>query len=154
MIEHLVRELQVLRKADLLIGKIWLGVFARRLGLFAFAGLIAVFGLGMANVAGFYALQGSLGPIWAPLIVAVADFAIAAVVFLIAGRAHPGPEIDLAMDVRKMAMESIQVDARDLKIVLDTVTEELKSVKEMSGLSACETVGSPRLAFYRGTVLG
>jgi hypothetical protein len=38
MIDHLVRDLQVLRKADLLIGKIWLGVFARRLGLSILAG--------------------------------------------------------------------------------------------------------------------
>lgn len=56
MIDNLVRDLQVLWKADALIGKIWLNVMARRFGLFAFAGLIAVFGLGMANVAGFYAL--------------------------------------------------------------------------------------------------
>jgi hypothetical protein len=62
MIDNLVRDLQVLWKADALIGKIWLNVMARRFGLFAFAGLIAVFGLGMANVAGFYALQ----PSWSP----------------------------------------------------------------------------------------
>jgi hypothetical protein len=34
MIDHLLRDLQVLRKADILIGKIWLNVLARRLGLF------------------------------------------------------------------------------------------------------------------------
>ena len=33
MIDHLLRDLQVLRKADILIGKIWLNVLARRLGL-------------------------------------------------------------------------------------------------------------------------
>src|SRR5437764_14676421 len=104
MINNLLRDLQVLRKADFLIGKIWLSVLARRFGLYAFAGLIAVFGLGMANVAGFYALQGSLGPIWAAVIVAIADLVIAAVISLIAGNAHPGPEIDLAMEVRKMAI--------------------------------------------------
>jgi len=39
------------------------------------------------------------------------------------------------MEVRKMAIDSIQVDARDLKIVIDTVTQELKSVKEtLTGL--------------------
>jgi len=135
MIDHLLRDLQVLRKADFLLGKIWLSVLARRFGLYAFAGLIAVFGLGMANVAGFYALQGSFGPIWDSVIVAIADFVIAAVVSLIAGNARPGPEIDLAMDVRKMAIDSIQVDARDLKIVLDSVTQELRGVKEtLTGL--------------------
>ena len=66
MIDHLLRDLQALRKADLLIGKIWLGVFARRIGLSALAGLIAVFGLGMANLAAYNALQQPIGdqPRW------------------------------------------------------------------------------------------
>jgi hypothetical protein len=70
MIDHLLRDLQVLRKADLLIAKIWLNVLVRRIGLVALAGLIAVFGLGMANVAGFYALQASIGAVWAATVVA------------------------------------------------------------------------------------
>ena len=73
MIDNLVRDLQVLRKADFLIARIWLDVLTRRFGLFAFAALIAVFALGMANVAGFYALQGSVGPVWAAAIVAAVD---------------------------------------------------------------------------------
>jgi hypothetical protein len=129
MIDNLVRDLQVLRKADFLIGKIWLGVLARRFGLFAFAGLIAVFGLGMANVAGFYALQVSAGPIWGAAIVAIVDLVIAAVVLLVAANARPGPEIELAFDVRKMALDSIQVDARDLKLTIDALGQEIREVK-------------------------
>ena len=129
MIDHLVRDLQVLRKADFLIAKIWLGVLLRRSGLVAFAGLIAVFGLGMANVAGFYALQGPLGSVWAAVTVAVADFAIAAIVLLVASNSRPGPEIDLAFDVRKMAVESIQTDARDLKQTIEAFGQEIRDVK-------------------------
>jgi hypothetical protein len=129
MIDHLVRDLQVLRKADLLIGKIWLNVLARRFGLAAFAGLIAVFGLGMADVAGFYALQASIGAVWAAAIVAAIDFVIAAIVLLIASKYRPGPELDLALEVRKMAVESIQADARDVKLALDAVGQELKNFK-------------------------
>ena len=129
MIDNLVRDLQVLRKADFLIGKIWLGVFARRFGLFAFAGLIAVFGLGMANVAGFYALQVSAGPIWGAAIVAIVDLVIAAIVLLLAANARPGPEIELAFDVRKMAIDAIQADARDLKLTVDALGQEIRDVR-------------------------
>ncbi len=129
MIDNLVRDLQVLRKADFLIGKIWLGVFARRFGLYAFAGLIAVFGLGMANVAAFYALQGSVGPISGAAFVAVGDLVIAAIVLLLAVNARPGPEIELAFDVRKMAIDSIQTDARDLKLTVDAIGQEIREVK-------------------------
>jgi len=129
MIDHLLRDLQVLRKADVLIAKIWVNVLLRRSGLVAFAALIAVFGLAMANVAGFYALQPSLGAVWAAAVVAVADFLIAATVLLVANKSQPGPEIELALGVRQMALEAIQTDARDLKLAFDAETEEVRNVR-------------------------
>lgn len=129
MIDNLIRDLQVLRKADFLIGRIWLNVMLRRFGLFAFAGLIAMFGLGMANVAGFYALHASVSPVWAAAIVAIVDLVIAAIVLLVAANARPGPEIELAFDVRKMAIDAIQADARDLKLTVDTLGQEIREVK-------------------------
>jgi hypothetical protein len=129
MIDHLLRDLQVLHKADFLIGRIWLNVLVRRLGLFAFAALIAVFGLGMTNVAGFYAFQASLGAVWAAAIVAAADLLIAAIVWLVGSNSRPGPEIDVAFEVRKMAVEAIQADARDVKLTIETVSREVKDVK-------------------------
>jgi hypothetical protein len=130
MIDHLLRDLQVLRKADILIGKIWLNVLVRRLGMFAFAGLIGLFGLGMANVAGYNALQSSIGIIWAATVVAIADFAIAAIMLLLASRSRPGPEIDIALELRKTALESIHEDARDLKLTIDAMGQEIRSVKQ------------------------
>jgi hypothetical protein len=129
MIDDFIRDLQVLRKADSLIGRIWLNVMARRFFLFVFAGLIAVFGLGMTNVAGFYALQASLGPVWAAAMVAIADFVLAAIVMLVGRSSQPGPEIELAFDVRKMAIESIQADARDLKATIDALGQEIREAK-------------------------
>jgi uncharacterized membrane protein (DUF2068 family) len=129
MIDHLLRDLQVLRKVDFLIAKIWMNVLLRRSGLIAFAGLIAIFGLAMANVAGFYALQPSAGPVWAAAVVAAVDWLMAAIVLLIASKSQPGPEVELALGVRQMALEAIQTDARDLKLTLDTVVEEVRSVR-------------------------
>jgi histidinol phosphatase-like PHP family hydrolase len=37
-----------------------------------------------------------------------------------------GAEIDLAFEVRKMAVESVQADARDLKLTLDVLGQEMK----------------------------
>ena len=129
MIDHLVRDLQVLKKADFLIGKIWLDILLRRAGLIAFSGLIAVFGLGMVNVAGFYALQVSIGQAWAAAAVALIDIVIAAIVLLLASRSRPGPELELAFEVRKMAFDSIEADARDLKLTVEAVGQELKNVR-------------------------
>src|SRR5258707_1248103 len=84
MTDDFFRDLRHLQKADALIGKIWLNVLACQLGLFLFAGLIAIFGLGMTNVSALYALQASLGPVWAAVVAAIADFVLAAIVILVA----------------------------------------------------------------------
>ena len=130
MIDRLVRDLQALRKVDSLIGTIWLNVIARRHGLFVFAGLIAVFGLGMVNVAGFYALQTIVGQAWAAVIVAAGDFVLAIIVFLIGKNAKPGRELELALDVRKTALEAIREDASDLKGTVDAFRQDIRDTRD------------------------
>ena len=129
MIDNFVRDLDHLQKAESLVGRIWLEFLARQFGIFAIGGLICVFGLGMTNVAGFCALVDSLGPIWAAVVVAAADFTIAAITVAIARSSQPGPEIYLASDARKMAAEAVKVDARDLKTMIDGFVQECRDVK-------------------------
>jgi hypothetical protein len=129
MIDNLLHDLQVLRKADFLIARIWANVLARRWGLFAFAALIAVFALGMANLAGFYALEGPVGAVWAAAIVAAIDLVIAAIVFVVGANSRPGPEIDLAFELRKMAWDSIQADTQGLKHVVDNLGHNIQEAR-------------------------
>jgi len=130
MMDDFIRDLHHLQKADSLIGKIWLKLFARRFGLFAFAGLIAALGFTMTNIAGFYGLQVPLGRVWAAVIVAIGDFILAAVVVQAARNPEPGPEMALALDTRKMAIEAIQADARDIKITIDTFGQDIRDTKD------------------------
>jgi hypothetical protein len=133
MIEGFVRDLQALRKADMVIGKIWLQVLLRRFGLALFAALIAVFALGMLNAAAFLGLQASVGPVQAALVVAAGDIVIAGLVLLLAMRTKPGPEIELAQQIRTMALDQLQADAGALRAgvaqlvhnPLDTAAEKL-----------------------------
>jgi hypothetical protein len=130
MIDDFVQDLHQLQKADALIGKIWLKNLACQLGLFVFAGLVAVFGLGMTNVAGFYALQAYLGPVWAAVVLAIADFILAALVILVARDSQRSPEIEQALDARKTAIEAIQASARDLKVTIDAFGQEIRDAKD------------------------
>ena len=84
----------------------------------------------MANLAVYNALQQSIGVIWSASAVAVADFAIAAVVLLIANNSRPGAEIDMAFEMRRMAVDSVQEDARHLKLSVDAIAGELRTVRE------------------------
>lgn len=130
MIDNLVRDLHVVWKADALIGRVWLDVATRRFGWLAFAGLIAVFGLGMANVAGFYGLQPPLGPVWAAALVAVADFVLAALALLLARNSGPGPELELALEVRKMAFQSLEKDGREVKAAIEALGQDVRQTRD------------------------
>jgi hypothetical protein len=68
--------------------------------------------------------------VWAATAVALADFVIAAIVLFLAMRSRPGQEIEVALEVRKTALESIQEDARDLKLMIDAMGQEIRNVKQ------------------------
>jgi len=139
MFDDFIRHLQVFAKVESLIARIRLGIMARRFALFALAGLIAVFGLGMADLAAFLQLRVSLGSVWAAAIVALADFVVAAVIAIYAASAKPGPEIALAMEVRSMALKSLQDDARELEGNVRGLTQQVRDIKD----SVSGFVGSP-----------
>jgi len=130
MIDDLARDLHALTKADFLIGRIWLDAMTRRFGFFALAGLTALFGLGMLNVAAFYVLRQIANPGLAAAIVAAADFILAAIVTLVARTSVPGSQLDLAFDVRKMAINAVQADALDLKHNVEALSQEFRDAKD------------------------
>ena len=130
MIDNLVGDVQLLWKAECLIGKIWVNVMARRLGLFAFAGLLAVLGLGMANMAGFLGLQTYWGPVWAATAVAIADFALAGIVIALGRSAAPGPEMELAVEVRNMAIASLEADTAEARVTLESLGNEIRQTRD------------------------
>jgi hypothetical protein len=84
----------------------------------------------MADVASFCALRASLGPIWAAALMTIGDFVLAAIVMLIGRNSEPGTEIDQAFDIRKAAIESLQVDARELKVTVDTLGQGIQEAKD------------------------
>ena len=55
---------------------------------------------------------------------------IAAIVLFLAMRSRPRPEIDVALEVRKTALESIQEDARNPKLTIDPMGQEIRNVKQ------------------------
>jgi hypothetical protein len=84
----------------------------------------------MTNVASFYVLEATVGPVWAAAIVAIVDFVFASIVMLASKNSGPGSEIELAFDVRKMAIEALQADASDLKSTVDALGQEIRDAKD------------------------
>ncbi|MEO8320633.1 MAG: phage holin family protein [Bradyrhizobium sp.] len=110
--ENVVKHLRALWRTDRIIADIRMRHMLVGLGLRAFAGLIAAFGLLMLELAAYFALVQVWSAISAAAILGVANFVIAAILFVIAGRPPSGRELELANEIHGSAVEALQVEAR------------------------------------------
>lgn len=127
--ESIVRTMRIIWRAELIIIEAKLNVATKRIGATAFAGLILVFGLGMLNVAGFFALEEGAGPVYAALGVALADFFIAILLILWVSRLTTGPELDLAREVRDAGLQELEAKAEQVQDEVEAVRDELFELK-------------------------
>jgi hypothetical protein len=107
-IQTAVRSGRLYVRAELLVAEMRLRSYARKAALLAVALGVALFGLGMLNVAAFLWLSESFGPVRTALGIAVANFAVAAVAFAIGYVMKPGAELQLAEEMRDTALETVE----------------------------------------------
>ncbi|ULK99294.1 phage holin family protein [Bradyrhizobium sp. I71] len=113
--ENVVKHLRVLWRTDRIIADIRLRHLLIGLGLRAFAALIAAFGLLMLELSAYFALVQIWSAIAAAAILGAVNFVIAAVLFVIAGRAPSGRDIELANEIHGASIEALQLEARALQ---------------------------------------
>jgi len=109
-IQSLAKNTQLYLRAEILIAEIKLRLHFRKLALAVFAVAVALMGLALLNLSLFRALDTSWGPIWTPLILGLANFALAIIAILIAALAKPGPELAMAEDLRKLSATAVEAD--------------------------------------------
>jgi hypothetical protein len=115
VLQRIFRHARDLWRVEGTIAQARFGLTMRRSVLYALAGLIAVFGLGMLNVAAFFAFQPSWGPVWAAVAAAFGDFVVAAIVAAIALTAKPGPHLNAALEMRQSALDGIDAEIATLQ---------------------------------------
>ena len=113
--DNIVKHLRVLWRTDRIIADIRLRHMLVGLGLRAFAALIAAFGLLMLELAAYFALVQVWSAILAAAILGAVNFAIAALLFAVAGRAPSGRELELANEIHGASIEALQLEARGLQ---------------------------------------
>jgi hypothetical protein len=113
--ENVVKHLRVLWRTDRIIADIRLRHLLMGLGLRAFAALIAAFGLLMLELSAYFALVQIWSAIAAAAILGAVNFAIAAVLFIVAGRPPAGRDIELANEIHGASIEALQLEARALQ---------------------------------------
>lgn len=113
--ENVVKHLRVLWRTDRIIADIRMRHLLVGLGLRAFAGLIAAFGLLMLELSAYFALVQIWSAILAAAILGALNFAIAALLFVIAARPPAGRELELANEIHTASVDALQVEARALQ---------------------------------------
>jgi hypothetical protein len=113
--ESTVKHLRALWRTDRIIADIKLRHLLTGLGLRAFAALIAAFGLLMLELSAYFALVQIWSAISAAAILGAVNFAIAALLFLIASRPPSGRELELANEIHSTSVDALQLEARALQ---------------------------------------
>jgi hypothetical protein len=129
MMDNVVRHLRILWRADSIIADIYLRLLVTRSGLISFAALIAVFGLLMLNVAGYLALEQIWNRIWAAAAMGLADFVVALLLMVTATRSKPGRELDLALEVRGIALRGLETEASAVQSEVLALRDEFRDAK-------------------------
>ena len=129
MMDNLVRHLRILWGADSIIADIYLRLLVTRSGLVSFAGLIATFGLLMFNVAGYLGLEQVWGRVWAAVAMGLIDFVISLLLVVIASRSKPGRELDLALEVRGIALRGLEDEAAAVQAELVALRDEFRAAR-------------------------
>lgn len=115
------RNISIALRAERLIAQRKMEVIRTQTGLIAAAGLVAGIGLIMLNVAAYHALETQLSPQAAALIVALANFVLAVLLGIYAGRINAGADVQGATEVRDMAVE-------DLEAEIENATREAQQI--------------------------
>ena len=113
--ENVVKNLRTLWRTDRIIADIRMKHMLVGLGLRAFAALIATFGLLMLELAAYFALVQIWSAISAAIILGIVNFAISAILFLVAARPAAGRELELANEIHGSAVEALQNEARAMQ---------------------------------------
>jgi membrane protein implicated in regulation of membrane protease activity len=114
-IENILTNLRVLWRTDRIIADVRMRHMLIGLGLRAFAALIAAFGLLMLELSAYFALVQAWSAISAAAILGGANFAIAALLFVIAARPPSGRELELASEIHSSSVDALQLEARALQ---------------------------------------
>lgn len=118
MTENIVKNLRVLWRTDRIIADIRLRHLLVGFGLRALAALIAAFGLLMLELSTYFALVQVWSAIVAAAVLGAVNFAIAALLLLIASRPPAGRELELANEIHGASVDALQVEARALQAQL------------------------------------
>ncbi len=126
--DDLALKFRILLRAESAIRNSQIRLAVRQARLTAVGLVLALLGLGMFNVSIYLALESRLGGSTAALLLAVANGVLALILILTAGRMKTGPEVEMAEEIRELAITELSADADEFKQELQQVRAEVTQI--------------------------
>jgi hypothetical protein len=146
-----VLKLQILARAELVLAQVRLQRAAKRVVLLSVAIVFALFGLGMFNFAGFYALSETQGPAVAALFVALSNLTVMVLLLLFARKVSPERnEERLAREIRELAHAEINRDVEQVRAELEQISADVNKIR--SSIKAFSGTATNTLVPLMGTL--
>lgn len=130
MMDSVVRNLRVLWRAESIIADIRFRQMLTRSSLKGAAALLGLFAYVMGSLAVFFALDQTLGSIWAAAVIALGNLVVAIGLLMIAEKSKPGREMELALEVRNSAIQALEADAEAIQEQLTELRDEVRGMKQ------------------------
>jgi hypothetical protein len=122
-------KLRILASAELNLARITARRLANRATLLAIAVGLLLLAVVMVNIGVYDFLLRTQTPSMAAFLVAAGDGVVAVLAVIIAMRLEPGPEEQMARQVREMAFDELAADVDDLKDELAKVGTDVKRIR-------------------------
>ena len=137
---EMLLKLRILASAEINLARIAARRLANRATLLAIAVGLLLLAVVMANIGAYHLLSRTQTPSMAAFLIAAGNALIAVVVLIIANRLEPGPEEQMARQIREMAFDELAADVEDLKDQFGKVGSDVKRIR--TGFSFLARSGS------------
>jgi hypothetical protein len=126
--DDLVLKFRILLRAESAIRNSNIKLAVRQVRLTSVGLVLALLALGMLNVSIYLALETSLGGSTAAFLLAVGNGVLALILIFTAGRLKTGPEVEMAEEIRDLAVTELSADADQLKQELQQIRAEVTQI--------------------------
>lgn len=123
------RNISIILRAEQSIARRRMAVLRNQTGLMMFAGLVAVVGIIMLNIAAFYELSVTMTPQKSALIVALVNLVLAGILVFVATRMSAAKDIEPVEELRDLAMGDLELE---IQSAADEISDIGSSIRRMA----------------------
>lgn len=128
--DDLVLKFRILLRAESAIRSSQIRLAVRQARLTSVGLVLALLALGMLNMSIYSTLEPRIGGSTGALLLAIVNGVLALILILIAGRMKTGPEVEMAEEIRELAITELAADADQLKQEVQQVRSDVQGISD------------------------